>query len=148
MPVEKKNGLPNSLRFPGSMFDLASYLRTGPSIALVGATNDTTKYGNIILRDLVSKGYTVIPANPRAKSVEGIPACADLREAREKGAALVVYVIPPKLTLESLAQARELGMKKVWVQPGAGDEAVREYLDANSFEYLMDACVMVETRVA
>ncbi|HNL70084.1 MAG TPA: CoA-binding protein, partial [Leptospiraceae bacterium] len=69
-------------------------------------------------------------------------------EAREKGAALVVYVIPPKLTLESLAQARELGMKKVWVQPGAGDEAVREYLDANSFEYLMDACVMVETRVA
>ena len=34
-------------------------------IALIGASNDKHKYGNKIYRDLKSKGYNVIPINPR-----------------------------------------------------------------------------------
>jgi predicted CoA-binding protein len=131
------------------MFDLVKHLNTNPVIALVGATNDSTKYGNVILRDLLRKGYTVRPVNPKATAVEGLPAFKDLRAAAAAGdIGLVVYVIPPKLTLQSLREALDLSLKKVWIQPGAGNEEVRSFLDANSFEYLMDACVMVESRVA
>ena len=126
-------------------FDLVSYLRTSPNIALVGATNQSSKFGNIILRDLVRKNFTVIPINPRATTVDDIPAFPDLRMALETHAIdLVVYVIPPPYTLLSLQEARELGLNKVWVQPGAGDESVRDFLDEHNFEYLIDACVMVE----
>lgn len=125
--------------------DLVALLRTRPTIALVGATNDRTKFGNIILRDLLSKGFLVKPVNPRAKAVEDIPAFADLSAAAAAGdIGLVVYVVPPKFTLESLEEAKRLGLKRVWVQPGAGDEGVRQYLEQNQFEYLINACVMVE----
>ena len=135
-------------RFADSMeLDLVLHLRSNPGIALVGATNDSTKYGNIIFRDLRKKNYTVYPVNPRATTVEGEAAYKNLESLiAEKSVGLVVYVIPPKLTLEGLKIAESLGLKKVWVQPGAGDETVRAYLDEHGFEYLMDACVMVQTR--
>jgi len=127
-------------------FDLVAYLKTKPVIAIVGATNDTRKYGNIICKDLLKKGFTIVPINPRATTVENIPAFPDLTTALEQfPLGLVVYVIPPSLTLKSLIEANGVNLKKVWIQPGAGDEAVRRYLDENSFEYLMDACVMVES---
>ena len=125
--------------------NLVELLRRQPAIALVGATNDRSKFGNIILRDLVSKNFQVIPINPRAQAVEEIPAFPNLTAARAvREIGLVVYVVPPKLTLQSLEEAGSLGMKRVWVQPGAGDESVRRYLEDHQFEYLMDACVMVE----
>lgn len=129
-------------------WDLASYLRdNNPTMALVGATNQSDKFGNIILRDMRAKGYTVVPVNPRATTVEDLKAYPDLAAAQaEHELGLVVYVVPPKFTLQSLEQARELGLKQVWVQPGAGDENVRGFLEDNEFDYLMNACVMVEAR--
>ena len=35
------------------------------SIALIGASNDRTKYGNKIYRDLRKKGYNVTPIIPK-----------------------------------------------------------------------------------
>ena len=128
-------------------FNLVAHLKSNPGIALVGATNDAKKYGNIIFQDLRKKHYTVYPVNPRATTVEGEAAYHSLADlVAEKSVGLVVYVIPPKFTLEGLKTAESLGLKKVWIQPGAGDEAVRAYLDEHGFEYLMDACVMVQTR--
>jgi len=130
------------------MFDLVAHLRKNPGMALVGATNHSTKFGNIILKDMVRKGYKIIPINPRAKSVDGIPAYPDLTTAAQnEEIGLVVYVIPPTITRQNLEEALRLGLTKVWVQPGAGDESVRAFLDEHHFEYLMDACVMVESRV-
>ena len=131
-------------------WDLASYLRNkNPKMALVGATNSTDKFGNIILKDMQRKGYEVVPVNPRAKAVEGLTAYPDLKTAAaEHELGLVVYVIPPKYTLASLEEANGLGLKQVWVQPGAGDETVRAYLEDNQFDSLMDACVMVEARAS
>ncbi|MEQ8351196.1 MAG: CoA-binding protein [Leptospiraceae bacterium] len=131
----------------GMELDLVSYLKEGPTMALVGATNNSTKFGNIIFRDMVSKGYEIIPINPRATTVNDVQAYPDLATANQQhDLDLLVYVVPPKHTLESLKEAHELGLKRVWIQPGAGNPDVRNYLNENGFEYLMDACVMVETR--
>lgn len=126
--------------------NLVSYLREKPILALVGATNNTSKYGNIIMKNMMKKGFRIIPINPRADSVEDVPAYPDLKSAvQDHSIGLVVYVIPPKYTLESLHEAYNLGLHRVWVQPGAGDTHVRTFLNQNHFDFLMDACVMVET---
>ena len=41
-------------------------------IALVGASNDPTKYGNKILVALVKKGYNVAPVNTKEDTIAGI----------------------------------------------------------------------------
>ncbi|MBS0617998.1 MAG: CoA-binding protein [Spirochaetes bacterium] len=128
------------------MHSLVKYFRTMPPVALVGASNDSTKYGNIIFRDLKSKGYTIYPVNPKATSVEGVAAIHSLAELKEKtDVELLIFVIPPKMTLESLQIAKDLGYKKVWLQPGAADAAVAEFLDTHNLQYIIGACVMVES---
>ncbi len=39
-------------------------------IALVGASKNPAKYGNIILKDLLSKGFEVLPVNPNYDEIE------------------------------------------------------------------------------
>ena len=38
-------------------------------IALVGASNDKNKYGNKIYRNLRTKGYNVVPINPKEELI-------------------------------------------------------------------------------
>ncbi len=124
--------------------NLVEILKQNPNIALVGATNDKSKYGNIIFHDLHTKGYQVYPINPRATTIDGHKAYSSLSElSKILQINLVVFVVPPKITLQILNECLSLGLKKVWIQPGAGDESVREYLEKNEFTYLTDACVMV-----
>ncbi len=130
-----------------SNLDLVQYLKQNPTIALVGATNDKSKYGNVIFHDLLNKGYTVYPVNPKATTIDGHKAYKTLEElVQEHRVDLVVFVVPPKITLNLLEDALKLNLKKVWIQPGAGDEAVREFLEKNQFDYLMDTCVMIMSR--
>lgn len=36
-------------------------------------------------------------------------------------------ITPPKVTLQVLKRAKELGISKLWLQPGAEDKAVLDY---------------------
>lgn len=127
-------------------FNLAEFMKTSPVIAVAGATNHTAKFGNIIFRDLLDKGYKVIPVNPRATTIEDIPAWHSLTEAAgEMKIDLVNYVVPPKITNEILEESKSLGITKAWVQPGAGNEQTREFLEKNNFDYLLNACIMVQS---
>ena len=51
--------------------DFKSFLDKKNVIAVVGASDNRDKYGNIIFRDLRDAGYKVIPVNPNADIVEG-----------------------------------------------------------------------------
>ncbi len=112
------------------------------TIAVVGATDDPGKYGAVIYRDLKGKGFTVYAVNPGRETVAGDPAyptLADLPEAPT----IVNFVVPPHVSLAVLAEAKSLGYRLVWLQPGSSSPAVREYVEANGFEHLIDACIMV-----
>jgi uncharacterized protein len=127
-------------------FNLSEYLRTKPVIALVGASTHPEKFGHIIWKDMENKGFTIIPINRRGNSLGGRRSYETLSAASgEHDIGLVVYVIPPEHTLESLKEADRIGLKKVWIQPGAGSPDVRHFLEEREFDFLMDACVMVQT---
>ncbi|HOH29832.1 MAG TPA: CoA-binding protein, partial [Candidatus Hydrogenedentes bacterium] len=42
-----------------------------PSIAIVGASRDRTKYGNKAVRAFIQGGWTVYPVNRRENEIEG-----------------------------------------------------------------------------
>ena len=126
--------------------DIAALLREpGSTVALVGATDHPSKYGNIIYRDLKSKGYRVFAVNPYRDTVEGDPCWRTLTDLPE-APTIVNIVVPPKRTLAVLEECETLGYRNVWVQPGAADTEVRKFLEDHDFNALVDACIMVQSR--
>lgn len=112
-------------------------------IALVGATNDKRKYGNIIFHNLLEKGYVVYPVNPRAKAVDGHASYPDLKSLPEKPD-IVNFVLPAKLGIKILKEAIDLGFDNFWFQPGAESPEIVDLLKNSKKHYLTDgSCIMV-----
>jgi hypothetical protein len=129
---------------PNEVFD--ALRRRGPEtrIALVGASNNPAKYGNIILKNLRAKGYTVLPVNPREPEVDGLPAYRRLADV--PGPIHVVSVVtPPPATLETLKQVEALGLPHVFLQEGSWNDAVLETAARATYKTVFDACIMVVT---
>jgi uncharacterized protein len=116
-----------------------------PLIAIVGATDNPAKYGAIIYRNLKQKGYRVVAVNPNRETVDGDPAYGTLADLPHRPD-IIDMVVPPRRTLQVLEQAAVLGMRTVWVQPGAESPEVVRYLIEEGFDYLVDACIMVAAR--
>ncbi|MCO6040695.1 CoA-binding protein [Thermococcus alcaliphilus] len=113
-------------------------------IALVGASKNPAKYGNVILKDLLSKGFEVLPVNPNYDEIEGVKCYKSIKEL-PKDVDVIVFVVPPKVGLQVAKEAVEAGFKKLWFQPGAESEEIREFLEKVGVEYSFEKCIMVET---
>ena len=51
-----------------------------PTIAILGASADRSKFGNKAVRAFLARGFTVYPVNPKGGEVEGLPAYRSLAE--------------------------------------------------------------------
>lgn len=120
-------------------------LLTAPdtTVAVVGATDNPSKFGNRIYRDLKAKGFTVFAVNPYRDEVDGDPCWRSVSDLPERPT-IVDFVVPPKRTLSVLEECLEAGYTNVWIQPGAENTEVVEYLEEHDFNHLVDACIMVE----
>ncbi|MEK6248646.1 MAG: CoA-binding protein [Planctomycetales bacterium] len=99
---------------------IEQFLAGGPH-AVVGASLDRSKYGNKVLRVYMQNDLAVLPVNPRAAEVEGLAAYADLTSlpAPVHGISIIT---PPGVTETVIEEAGKLGIKNVWMQPGAESE--------------------------
>ncbi len=113
-------------------------------IAVIGASRNREKYGNKIVRDLLTKGYEVYPVNVNADDIEGLK-CVKSLEELPKNVELLVFVIPPDQGLQEVQKAVELGFNRFWFQPGAGSKDIENFLKSRDIQYTMGKCIMVET---
>jgi predicted CoA-binding protein len=103
------------------------------------------KYGNIILRDLVRKGFTVIPVNPGEERIEGLTVFARASDIPDP-VHIVNFVVPPEVSVEVLEELDPARFHIVWFQPGSYDRAVLARAH-QKFEHVIGGdCIMVETR--
>ena len=115
-------------------------------IALVGASNNRQKFGNRIYCDLRSKGYHVIPVNPKDRQIEGDRAYASIG-IMEELPDIVNFVVPPPVAMKVAQEAVELGIEHLWFQPGSESDELETWLKGtNRIKYLINSCIMVETR--
>lgn len=113
--------------------------------AVVGASRDRTKYGNRIFRSLQTAGYVVYPVNPKGGVLEGVevyPTLADLPEKPD----VVDVVVPPQVTEEIVREAHDLGLKRIWMQPGAESQEAIAFCRGHGIEVVYNACAMVHRR--
>ncbi len=112
--------------------------------AVVGATDNKAKFGYKIFKFLRDAGIDVYPVNPGLAEVMGQVCYPSLKDLPVKPDAVNV-VVPPKVGEQIMRDCAELGIKNVWLQPGADAESVvqlAQQLDLN----VVCACIMVELK--
>jgi len=114
-------------------------------IAVVGVNRNPEKYGYQVYMDLKEAGYKVYPINPNVKEVLGDKCYPDLRSLPEKPD-VVNLVVPPKVSEEVVKTCKEIGVTKVWMQPGSeSGEAVR-FCHESGIEVIHGVCIMIQHR--
>jgi acyl-CoA synthetase (NDP forming) len=97
------------------------------SVAIVGASNDPTKWGGTIMNNIISGYYAgaLYPVNPRAEHIFGhkaYPSLAELPEVPD----LVLIAVPAKLVLGLVEECGELGVRAVVVITSGFSEVSEE----------------------
>lgn len=93
------------------------------TVAVLGASTDRSKYGNIAVRAYVDQGWTVYPVNPKAEEVEGLKCYASLRDVPEQLDRVSVY-LPPPILLNVLDDIAAKSPGELWLNPGTESNAV------------------------
>lgn len=119
--------------------------------AIVGASNNPTKYGHRILKDLSSAGFKVIPVNLKENIILGLDAYPSLFALLKDNQIdldkfVVDFVIPPEAVVEVLKEVKKLNIQKIWMQPGSESQDAIDYCLENSINCVYDHCIMVERR--
>lgn len=114
-------------------------------IILIWASNNKEKYGNKILKFLIKKNYEIIPINPKEKEIEWIKTHKILKTV-PKNFDIVNFIVPPKITLQILQKyTKLLKNKKIWIQPWAENDEVKNFLKENNFSnYITNSCIMIK----
>ena len=132
-------------RYAYSQDYLSDILRSVKTIAMVGASNDKTKFSYGVLRVLHETGYEMLPVNPNPELTEirGIPVYRSL-EAIDRPVDMV-EVFRPKEELYAIAeQAIAIGAKVLWGQIGVYDDRAAELAEKAGLKVVMDRCPKIE----
>ena len=114
-------------------------------IAVVGVSDDASKYGHKIFRDLLKAGYPVKGVNPKGGFVLGHNIYRSFSEMEQKPD-LVITVVPPAVTEKVVEECNALGIKTVWMQPGSESEAALAKARTYGIKTI-SACFMVQKGV-
>ncbi len=112
------------------------------SIALVGASRSGRKFGNLLLRELRSRGYRILPVHPHAKEIEGEAAYSGF-DALPEPVEAAILVLPPRETERVVGNAADAGVKTVWMQYGAHSREAVRICGERGIDVISGECVMM-----
>ena len=114
-------------------------------IAVVGASNDRSKFGNIIVRNLKGHGYSVVPINPHETRIADLPVVSDVN-ALDDPVHIVNVVTPPDVSRRVIESLDPEHAEVVWFQEGSFDQDVVEKAADRFDTVIAGPCIMVEAR--
>ena len=70
-----------------------------------------------------------------------------LIEQMDKLPDIANFVVPPHIAINIAKHIANLGIKHLWFQPGSESDELENWLkNTNEIKYLINSCIMVETR--
>ena len=108
------------------------------TVAVIGASNDRSKFGNKAVRAFRQQGYDVVPINPHETEVEGLrayPTVLDVPRAID----MATFYVPPQIGLQVIEEVASRSVTDVWFNPGAESPALLARAQALGIEPVL-AC--------
>lgn len=112
------------------------------SFAVVGATNRTEKFGFMVFKRLLRLEKKVYPIHPVLSEIDGVKAYKSLSDLPEIPEAVNI-IVPPFVTEKVVEECKKLGIKKLWMQPGAESKKAIDFCRENGIELVHHDCVLV-----
>lgn len=130
----------------------AEVMRRYRVIAVVGASKNPEKEANRVPAYLQSHGYTIIPVNPTADTIDGLrayPSLGGIPDALARTVEVVDVFRPsqelPRIATEVVEMKNKVGRPFVfWGQSGLENEEAKRILAGAKVDYVMDRCMRVE----
>lgn len=117
------------------------------TLAVVGVSRNSQKFGNAIFNELKAKGYQVYPVNPQAEKI-GEDKCYPSLAALPAGVEGVVVVVPPAKAEQVVQDAAQAGIKRVWLQQGAQTSAAIKAAQDKDLRVIAGECILMYARPA
>ncbi|WP_372994203.1 CoA-binding protein [Marinobacter sp.] len=116
-------------------------LESVTTIALVGASEKTSRPSHEVMEYLQGHGYRIIPVNPRlaGQTVLGETVYADLNSLPEP-VDMVDLFLAPERTDALIDQAIDLDIPVVWLQIGVINQEGAARAEAAGLKVVMDRC--------
>ncbi|MEX2503985.1 MAG: CoA-binding protein [Egicoccus sp.] len=125
---------------------IAGLLASTRRIAVVGASDDPNRPSHGVMTRVLQAGFEVVPVNPNATTVLGIPAVASLAEI-DGPVDLVDVFRRVEHTPGVVREAAAIGAPAVWLQSGLRSAEARRLADEAEMTYVEDRCLAVEVAV-
>ncbi len=111
-------------------------------LALVGMSRGGRKFGNAVYKELSSKGYEIFPVHPQADLIDGRRCWPDLRSLPPDVGGLII-VVPPAQTVKMVAEAKDAGIHRVWMQQGSQSTAAVAFCEENGLSVIQRECILM-----
>ncbi|KAJ3295117.1 hypothetical protein HDU79_009827 [Rhizoclosmatium sp. JEL0117] len=121
-----------------------------PLFAVVGASADTSKFGYRVLDWYIRAGLPATPINPKTETIASLKCVKSITDLENPANYSLSLIVPPAVTLEIIKQAKSIGIKNLWLQPGCENAEVYELLkrfdqeNAGLNVILGGPCILVE----
>jgi predicted CoA-binding protein len=112
------------------------------AIAVVGVSRKGKKFGNVIYKDLLRKGYNAFAVNPHTDVLEDRPCYPNLKALPESVDG-VVLVVPPGETEKVVREASELGIRRVWMQQGSESGDAIRFCEERDISVVAGECILM-----
>ena len=130
---------------------LAHILDTSKTIAVIGASPNSSRPSHLTMKYLQSKGYRVIPVNPVAAGAVLLDEIvyAGLGDIPEKIDMVDIFrnsSAAGAITDKVISLAEEKSIQTIWMQLGVRDDAAARRAEAAGLDVVMDRCPKIEFR--
>jgi predicted CoA-binding protein len=97
-----------------------------PTVAVVGASADRSKFGNKSVRAHAAQGYQVFPINPKGGEIEGLKAYERLADVPVARLDRISMYVPPAVGMQLLDEIAAKGCDELWLTPGSDSDELAE----------------------
>jgi len=126
-----------------SKAQIEQFLRES-NLAIVGISQNQTKFGNDIFKTLQQLGYRIFPVHRRLKSFEGTACYESISTLPNEVSALIVCTNPENC-MELVQHAVAKGINNIWLQQGSQNDEAIFFAQQNGVNIIHRECIYMFT---